>query len=95
MRKLPRNAKITLLGEITQLDHEYYHIAYGEYTGFVPKSFVSGLSASPPQSTTEVYGETDNNDDGAFRLTYILLGTAIIGILADYLLLKNKRKEEK
>lgn len=95
VRKLPRNAKITLLGEITQLDHEYYHIAYGEYTGFVPKSFVSGISASPPQSTTEVYGETENNDDGAFRLTYILLGTAIIGILADYLLLKNKRKEEK
>jgi hypothetical protein len=42
-----------------------------------------------------VYGETENNDDGAFRLTYILLGTAVIGILADYLLLKNKRKEEK
>ena len=95
VKRLPRNAKVTIKGVITQLDHEYYQISYGDYTGFVPKSFVSGISASPPSSTTEVYGNTENNDDGVFRLTYILLGTAVIGILVDYLILKNKNKEEK
>ena len=95
VQKLPRNARVTIKGEITQLDHEYYEISYKEYTGFVPKSFVSGISASPPQTTTQVYGSTENNDDDAFRLVYILLGTAVIGILVDYLILRNKHKEEK
>ncbi len=95
VQKLPRNAKVTVKGEIKQLDHEYYEISYGEYTGFVPKSFVSKISAAPPQSTTEIYGNTESNDDGVFRLAYIVLGSAVVGILVDYLLLKNKRKEEK
>ena len=92
MRNLPRNGKVTLLGEINDLDQAYYYIAYGEYTGYVPKSFVSNITASPAQTEETVYGNLEDNVDAIFRVTYIILGFGVICILVDFLLLRKKEK---
>ena len=92
VRNLPRNGKVTLLGEINDLDQAYYYIAYGEYTGYVPKSFVSNITASPAQTEETVYGNLEDNVDAIFRVTYIILGFGVICILVDFLLLRKKEK---
>ena len=92
VRALPRNGKVTILGELNELDHEYYFVSYGEYTGYVPKSFVSGLTASPAQTEETIHGNLEDNADAIFRVVYILLGFGVICILTDYLLLRKKEK---
>jgi hypothetical protein len=94
---MPRGAKVTLLGEVTQLDHAYYEVAYttenGEIkTGFVPKNYVLLFDGRTPTSETVTYGNTEDDTDSVNRLTYILLGFAAIGILTDFLLLYKPKK---
>lgn len=90
VREVPRGGEVTLLGEITKLDHEYYHVAYGENTGYIPKSYLSEISASPVQTEEVIYGELQDNSDAIFRVIYIILGFAIVCILVDFLLLRKK-----
>lgn len=90
VRELPRNGQVTLLGEITELDHEYYRVSYGEYTGYIPKSYVSDISASPAQPEEVVVGNLEDNSDAIFRVIYIILGFGIVCILVDFLLLRKK-----
>lgn len=93
--ELERGACVTILGEINELDHAYFHVALesenGEIkTGYIPQAFVTDFSGLPPTSETIEVGETEN-DDSVWRLAYLLLGFAVICILSDYLLLRKKK----
>lgn len=94
--KLPKNAKIQLLGEVTKLDNDYYHVAYqtenGEQKmGYVPKSYVTDFDGSTPDKQSgEVTGNPANTDH-VWRLAFILCGFAVIGILVDCLILRKRQ----
>ena len=94
--ELERGAVVTVLGEIDELDHAYYHVSYqnenGEIkTGYIPQAFVTEFSGLPPASETVEAGETESDLDSVWRLAYLLLGFAAICILTDYLLLRKKK----
>lgn len=93
-----KNQKVTLLGEVTELDYDYYLISFtdGEgntQTGFVPMSYVTHFNGAPPETETTTYGEGTPNTDSLYRMTYLLLGTAAIALLVDFLLLRKKEEE--
>lgn len=93
--ELERGACVTVLGEIDELDHAYFHVSLesenGEIkTGYIPQAFVTDFSGVPPISETIEVGETET-DDTVWRLAYLLLGFAVICILTDYLLLRKKK----
>jgi hypothetical protein len=96
--ELSRGVKITLLGEINELDHEYYQVSYqtesGEIkTGFIPKAYVTPFDGTPPKVEIITVGETQGDLDSLWRLAYIVLGLGAIGILADWLLIRKKDEE--
>ena len=95
--KLPKNGKIQLLGEVRRLDYEYYQISFqsedGEQTGYVPKSYVNLYDGTPNEVTDQTLGG-EADDGGVARLAFILLGSAIICILIDFLLLRKKPNDE-
>ena len=96
--RLTADAQVVLLGEIDKLDHPYYHVAYvdenGAYqTGFIPKAYVTDFSATTPIPEDITYGSLVSNNDAIFRLAYLILGTVVICILVDILILK-KRKDD-
>ena len=92
---LSRGMQITLLGEITQLDHDYYHVSVeidGEIkTGYVPKAYVNLFNGEPLVSETVVCGRNESNRDSVWRVAYILLGFSAVCILIDYLILRKKQ----
>ncbi len=93
--ELARGTKVTLLGEIDELDHAYYHISYTDengttQTGYIPQAYANAFSGLPPTSETVEIGETDSDHDSVWRFAYLLLGFAAICILVDYLILKKK-----
>ena len=91
---LPKNAEVTVLGQIDDLDYRYYLVEYsnGEttYRGYLPQSYVTDFDPRPPQSESATFGDTETDRDSLWRLAFILLGCASIGILADYLILRKK-----
>ena len=94
---LPRGASVRLIGEITQLDYDYYHIVYAidgaQKTGYIPKAYINLFDGEPPPTETVVYGATESDSDSVWRLTYILLGFTIVCILTDYLILRKKDQD--
>lgn len=95
---LPRGAEVTLLGEIGELDHAYYRIAYTDEngalkTGYIPQSYATLFDASPKESTTTLVGDKESNRDAVWRLAYILLGFGAICILVDFLILRKKKDD--
>ena len=95
---LPRDGKVEIKGEYI-LDRTYYQIIYTdrdgkEVTGYLPAAFVSLFDGSPQETQEKIYGADESKTDWVWRLWYILLGMAAIGILIDYLLLRS-RKEDK
>ena len=95
---LPRGGQITLIGEIGELDHEYYHIEYideqGEkHLGYIPKSYAVPFDGSPLVGEQNAFGATESQEDSVWRLAYLLLGFAAVCILTDYLLLRKKKDE--
>lgn len=95
--QLPRNCKVTLLGEIGGLDHEYYQVAYEENgerkTGFIPKTYALPYNPLGESIDKTEIGATESNTDAVWRFAYILLGLSAIAILTDYLILRNKDDE--
>lgn len=96
---LPRGEAITLLGEVTKLNYEYYEIAYtaenGEtVTGFIPKDYVLLFDGKTPTAETVTFGNTEDDKDTVWRFTYIALGFVAIGILVDFLLLRKPKDTE-
>ncbi|MBQ7368429.1 MAG: hypothetical protein IJW60_01805 [Clostridia bacterium] len=93
---LGRGDEVVLIGEVRELDHAYYEIAFtdaqGEtITGYVPQAFVTDFSGIPPVSETIERGETESDHDSVWRLAYLLLGFAAICILTDFLILRKKK----
>lgn len=97
--QLPKNQKLTLLGEISELDYDYYHVQYVAQDGtlkegYVPQAFINFFDGTPPQATESVVGDGSADTDASWRALYILLGCAAIIILVDFLILQPKKKEE-
>jgi len=95
---LPRGAKVTLLGEIGELDHDYYRIAYTDEngvvrTGYIPQSYTTPFDASPKDSETTIVGATESDNDALWRLAYILLGLGAVCILVDFLIIRKKKDD--
>ena len=93
-----KNQQVTLLGEVTELDYDYYLISFTDsegntQTGFVPMSYVTHFNGAPPQSETTTYGEGTPDMDSLYRMAYLLLGTAAIALLVDFLILRKKEDE--
>ena len=96
--ELTKNQKVTLIGEINDLDYSYYRIVYAdengaEQTGFIPKTYVTLFNGEPLSSESTTYGEQSPNEDELWRLTFLLLGAASICILTD-LLIFHRSKED-
>lgn len=93
-----RGEAVTVIGEISHLDFDYYQVSYltanGTQTGYIPKAFISDFAATPPQTQTGVFGEEVADTDSVRRLTIILLTFAVVCILADFLLLRKKNEGE-
>ena len=94
--KLTDGDAVTLLGEVAQLDHAYYQIAYtnqnGELkTGYIPKSYVTLFDGSTPIPETVISGKTETDDDGVWRVAYLILGFGAITILVDFLILRKPK----
>ena len=92
---LPKNTQISLLGSIKNLDCDYYKVSYTDTSGttqigFIPENYVNDFYSQPTPPTDYTVGETQSNTDSVYRLIYIVLGCAIIGILINYLLLRKK-----
>ena len=97
--QLQRGAKVTVLGEIRQLDNEYYQVQYtndnGEtLVGYIPKAFTNTFSGLPMPEHAYQAGAETSDTDAVWRLAYILLGFGAICILVDYLLLRKRKPIE-
>lgn len=89
-----RGTEIVVLKTVERLDWLYYAVAYtdenGEYkTGYLPAAYVSDVSGKIPPSVSTMLGEERNNSDLVWRLAYLVLGTFVVCILTDYLILKK------
>ena len=96
--ELPRGAQVTVLGEITNLDHDYYRVAYQDesgatHTGFIPKPYANHFDGTIKPSETTHHGASDSNRDSVWRFAYLILGFGAICILTDYLILKKRNDE--
>ena len=92
--QMDKNTQITLLYEINGLDCDYYAIAYGEQTAYVPKANVVFFDGTPPPAESIAVGEVTDNENSMWRLAYLALGSAAICILIDTLVLRKKNKDD-
>ncbi len=88
-----RGEQVSLLGEVTGLDCDYYKIRYGEKIGYIPKAYLLSYEGAPHRAEQTTVGNTGAAKDAVWRMAYILLGTAAIGILVDFLILRKKNEE--
>lgn len=91
-----KNAPVTVLGKIDELDYGYYYVSVvaadgTSVTGYLPQAYVSEFNASPPETQFKEFGGEKTDPDAIRRLIFLLLGGAIICVLADYLILKKKK----
>lgn len=94
---LPRGAKVQVLKTIERLDWKYYQVQYtsetGETkTGFLPAAYVAETNGKAAEAEQTTLGGENNNRDLVWRLIYIILGTLVICILTDYLILRRNDK---
>lgn len=94
LSRLERGATLLLSGEVTLAGETYYQVMQEGQTGYIPKSYVTLHNAATPDTQTQTVGEAENNADGIWRLVYILLGVAAIGILTDFLILRKHPERE-
>lgn len=96
---LPKDGQVMLLGEITELDYNYYHVSFTgedgiEKTGYIPQSYVAAFDGLPPESESVFVGATESNQNSEWRFAYLVLGFAAVCILTDYLLVRKKNDKE-
>ena len=96
--KMPQDATVTLLGEVSNLDCSYYLVEYVDengatQTGYIPTSYVTPFHGTPAATQTVTYGDPTGDTDSVWRLAYLVLGAGAICILVDYLILKKRDKE--
>lgn len=92
---LPKHTQVKVLAQIDDLDYRYYLVEYSidgkTYTGYLPQTYVNNFDGRPPQTSEELFGDKSTDFDSLWRLAFILLGFASIGILSDYLILRKKK----
>ncbi len=93
LTEIPRGEEVTLLGEVNGLDCDYYEVRYGEQVGYLPKGYILDFANNAESPTQTVVGLEKENKDGVWRMVYILLGAAAIGILVDFLILRKKNND--
>lgn len=96
---MQRGAKITLLGEVNNLDRSYYHVRYETedkqaVVGYLPKAYVSPSDGNTPVNAPS-FGAKKSKKDSIGRLIYLLLSFGAICILTDYLILRKPKDESK
>ncbi len=96
---LPKNQQVLVLGEITQLDYNYYHVQYVDEngntkTGYIPMSFVKFFEGTTPVPTESTVGDGQADSEAGWRFLYIMLGCTAVLILVDFLILMPKPKKE-
>ena len=96
---LPKNAEVKVLGRADTPDYGYYRIAWTdengeEKTGFIPLSYLTPFDGSPIPPESENYGGEGADTDSVWRLAFLLLGCASIGVLVDFLIIKRKDKDK-
>lgn len=94
---LQRGAAVRVLKTVERLDWKYYQVEYTDETGatktgFLPASYVANTNGLVPEAEQTVLGGENNNRDLVWRLVYIILGTLVICILTDYLILRRNDK---
>lgn len=98
VQELEKNQKLKLLGEITQLDHDYYLVECetenGKLLGYLPKAFVTEFDGSTPQTEKHELESLPADTDMIWRLAYLICGFLAICILTDYLILRKRPEEE-
>lgn len=80
-----------------KLDWLYYQVEYTDETGatktgFLPAAYVTDTNGNVPEAEQTALGGENNNRDLVWRLVYIILGTLVICILTDYLILRRSDK---
>ncbi len=94
---MKRGMQVRLLGEVNGLHLDYYYVEY-EYAGekkkgYVAKAYVTDIRTETPSENPKQ--ENSPADKGSVgRLVYLLLGLGVIGILTDYLILKEKKEHK-
>ena len=93
---LPKNGEVTVLGEIDTADYRYYYISYTDgdgivKTGYVPKPYVTPFDGSPAQSQPAIFGGEGVDWDSIWRMVFLILGTASICVLTDYMILRRRK----
>ena len=83
--------------EKLQLMMKYYQVEYTDETGatktgFLPAAYVTDTNGNVPEAEQTALGGENNNRDLVWRLVYIILGTLVICILTDYLILRRSDK---
>ncbi len=91
--ELPKDAALTIIGEIKGLDCDYYAVRYGEQTGYIPQAYATAENNSPPQAEELTAGEIGRDVDAIWRMAYLILGSGAICILSDFLILRKKRED--
>lgn len=92
--EIEKNAQVAIVGELNGLDCEYYTVAYGETTAYIPKSHVLFFDGTPPTTETVNVGDTSSTENEMWRLAYLLLGSAAICVLVDVLILRKKPEDD-
>ena len=99
VNRLAKNQAVTLIGEINELDYSYFEVLYkdeegNEQIGFVPKTYVTPFDASPKPTTSTTHGDPTASQESIWRMTFLLLGTAAIGLLLDLLIFRGINKKD-
>jgi hypothetical protein len=93
VQELAKNQKIKLLGEITQLDNDYYLVECetenGKLIGYLPQAFVTEFDGSTPETEKHALDSAPADTDMIWRLAYLICGFLAICILSDYLILRK------
>lgn len=93
--QIPKNAKVTVLGQIDDLDYKYYKISYVDaesvtHVGYLPQNYLSEYDGQYPESEKITVGMQETDLDSVWRAAFILLGFAAIAVLVDFLILRKK-----
>lgn len=96
LAKLPQSAQVKVLGEVNNLDYSYYYVEYVDedgnaIRGYLPQSYVAPCSGETEQADKIAYGSLEESKDSVWRLAYLILGTAVICILLDFMLLRKRK----
>ena len=94
---LPKNAEVTVLGEIDTADYRYYYISYTDggrnrKDGLCPETLRHAVRRFPgavPQPAN--FGGKGVDWDSIWRMVFLLLGTASICVLTDYMILRRRK----